>query len=112
MINFQAPCRDEDQPELLSRFYNRRGEFARGLGLAIVQRVARQHGGDLLIRGENRHLSELALTGAGAIALMEGDLLFTTQALAREHPHEIIDLILEHYDTQANPASNWPFSIR
>lgn len=41
---------DQDKVHIFSRFYNRRGDFARGLGLAIVQRVAQQHGGELLIR--------------------------------------------------------------
>jgi hypothetical protein len=40
---------------------------------------------------------------------MEGNLLFTTQALAREHPHEIIDLILEHYDTQGKSREQLAF---
>jgi signal transduction histidine kinase len=44
---------DQDRAAILNPFYSRRGEFARGLGLAIVQRVAQQHGGELLIR-DNR----------------------------------------------------------
>jgi diguanylate cyclase (GGDEF)-like protein/PAS domain S-box-containing protein len=168
-------------------------DYLKGKPVLMLGPVFQHSPNVLLVRGENRHLSELALPGAGAVALMEGDqdvelkvmflnegidldrlqivpdenhlvdflngrvealnayvsnepfvlqqagipfsilrpqsygmdfygdLLFTTQALAREHPQkvaafraaslrgwqyaldhpdEIIDLILEHYDTQ------------
>lgn len=168
-------------------------DYLKGKPVLMLGPVFQHSPNVLLVRGENRHLAELALPGAGAVALMEGDqdvelkvmflnegidpdrlqivpdenhlvdfmdgrvealnayvsnepfvleqagipfsilrpqsygmdfygdLLFTTQALAKaypqkvaafrtaslrgwqyalEHPDEIIDLILEHYDTQ------------
>jgi len=39
-----------DKARMFSPFYNAKGEFARGLGLAIVQRVAQRHGGELRVR--------------------------------------------------------------
>ena len=41
---------DHDKPEIFKRFYNPGGHFTRGVGLSIVHKIARNHGGDALVR--------------------------------------------------------------
>lgn len=41
---------DEHKPHVFDRFRSQRGGFARGLGLSIVATIARNHGGDALVR--------------------------------------------------------------
>lgn len=41
---------DSEKPDIFRRFHNLRGELTRGIGLSIVHNVARNHGGEALVR--------------------------------------------------------------
>ncbi|WP_306603298.1 sensor histidine kinase KdpD [Azonexus sp.] len=45
-----AGISDSEKPEVFKRFYNPAGHFTRGVGLSIVQGIARNHGGDISVR--------------------------------------------------------------
>jgi ABC-type nitrate/sulfonate/bicarbonate transport system substrate-binding protein len=99
-------------------------DYLKGKPVLMLGPVFQHSPNVLLVRGENRHLSELALPGAGAVALMEGDqdvelkVMFLNEGIDLDRlqivPDEnhLVDFLNGRVEALNGYVSNEPFVLQ